>query len=353
MSPCPQTLAFVPPLRHGLYRIPEARRQAVEEEVKKMLQLGVIEPSHSPWSNPIVLVPKPDESWRFCNDFRQLNKASKFDSYPLPRVDELVERLGRARFISTLDLTKGHWQVSLSPDSKQKTAFSTPSGHWQYRVLPFGVHGAPTTFQRMMDQILAPHQDYAAAYLDDVVIHAEDWSEHNTRLRKVLAAIHQAGLTANPSKCHLGLAEACYLGYLIGRGLIKPQEAKVTAVKEFPSPTTKRQVRVFLGLAGYYRRFIPSFSSTAAVLSDLTKKGQPEKICWSPAEEAAFVRLKEALTSEPVLWAPDFSKPFWLCTDASDVGLGMVLSQEKYAAVEREALAVKWAILELRYYLLG
>ena len=166
-----------------------------------MLQLGVIEPSHSPWSNPIMLVPKPDSSWRFCNDFRQLNKVSNFDSYPLPRVDKLVERLGRARFISTLDLTKGYWQVPLSPEAKQKTAFSTPSGHWQYRVLLFGVHGAPATFQRMMDQILAPHRDYAAAYLDDLVIHAEDWAEHNARLRKVLAALCQAGLTRAEDLC--------------------------------------------------------------------------------------------------------------------------------------------------------
>ncbi len=160
-------------VRQRPYRIPEARQHVVEEEVQEMLKLGVIEPSRSPWSSPIVMVPKPDGTLRFCNNFRRLNEVSEFDSYPMPRVDELLDRLGRARFISTLDLTKGYWQVPLTEQAKPKTAFSTPSGHWQYRVLPFGLHGAPATFQRMMDILLRPHQAYAAAYLDDVVVHSE------------------------------------------------------------------------------------------------------------------------------------------------------------------------------------
>ncbi|KAI2645181.1 Transposon Ty3-I Gag-Pol polyprotein [Labeo rohita] len=162
-------------VRQWPYRVPESRRQAIEEEIQKMLKLGVIEPSRSPWSSPIVLVPKPDGTLRFCNDYRRLNEVSDFDSYPMPRVDELLEHLGRARYITTLDLTKGYWQVPLTDEAKPKTAFSTPSGHWQYRTLPFGLHGAPATFQRLMDVVLWPHQTYAAAYLDDVVIHSETW----------------------------------------------------------------------------------------------------------------------------------------------------------------------------------
>uniref|UniRef100_A0A9J8C449 Gypsy retrotransposon integrase-like protein 1 n=1 Tax=Cyprinus carpio carpio TaxID=630221 RepID=A0A9J8C449_CYPCA len=158
-------------VRQRPYRVPEARRHAIETEVQEMLKLGVIEPSQSPWSSPIVMVPKPDGTLRFCNDFRRLNEVSEFDGYPMPRVDELLDRLGRARFISTLDLTKGYWQVPLSKDAKPKTAFSTPSGHWQYRVLPFGLHGAPATFQRLMDVLLRPHMAYAAAYIDDVDFH--------------------------------------------------------------------------------------------------------------------------------------------------------------------------------------
>ena len=176
-----------------------------------MLRLGVIEPSRSPWSSPIVMVPKPDGTLRFCNDFRRLNEVSEFDCYPMPRVDELLDRLGRARFISTLDLTKGYWQVPLTDQAKPKTAFSTPSGHWQYWVLPFGLHGAPATFQRLMDVLLRPHQAYAAAYLDDVVIHSETWEDHLERLRRVLTELRRAGLTANPKK-----ARTCVLE--VGRG---------------------------------------------------------------------------------------------------------------------------------------
>ncbi|KAI2659392.1 Retrovirus-related Pol polyprotein from transposon 17.6 [Labeo rohita] len=330
-------------VRQRPYRIPEARRQAIEEEIQQMLKLGVIEPSRSPWSSPIVMVPKPDGTLRFCNDFRRLNEVSEFDGYPMPRVDELLDRLGRARYISTLDLTKGYWQVPLTASAKPKTAFSTPSGHWQYRTLPFGLHGAPATFQRMMDIILRPHQAYAAAYIDDVVVHSEAWDEHLDRLRRVLSELRRAGLTANPRKCHLALSEAKYLGFQVGRGLIRPQEKKVEAIHS----ARDQQPR--------------------------PRKGQPEKVCWTPSTEEAFAQIKTALTSSPVLRAPDFSCPFLLQTDASDTGLGAVLSQiqegeehpiiyisrklstaeRKYAAVEKEALAIKWAVLELRYYLLG
>uniref|UniRef100_A0A8C1LPZ1 Gypsy retrotransposon integrase-like protein 1 n=1 Tax=Cyprinus carpio TaxID=7962 RepID=A0A8C1LPZ1_CYPCA len=305
-------------VRQRPYRVREARRHAIEEEVQEMLRLGVIEPSHSPWSSPIVMVPKPDGTLRFCNDFRRLNEVSEFDCYPMPHVDELFDRLGRVWFISTLDLTKGYWQVPLSEQAKPKTAFSTPNGHWQYRVLPFGLHGAPATFQRLMDVLLRPHQAYAAAYIDDVVIHSETWEDHLERLRRVLLELRLAGLTANPRKCHLALSEAKYLGYQVGRGLIRPQKKKVAAILSAPRPTYKTQVRAFLGLAGYYRCFIPNFSSLASPLTDLTRKGQPEKVPWTSETEAAFHRIKAALTTEPVLRAPDFNCPFLVQTDASN-----------------------------------
>ncbi len=278
-------------VRQRPYRVPEARRHAIEEEVQEMLKLGVIEPSRSPCSSPIVMVPKPDGTLRFCNDFRRVNEVSEFDSYPMPQVDELIDRLGRARFILTLDLTKGYWQVPLSEDAKPKTAFSTPSGHWQYWVLPFDLHGAPATFQRLMDVLLLPHQAYAAAYLDDVIVHSESWEEHLERLRRVLMELRRAGLTANPRKCHLTLFEAKYLGFQVGRGLVKPQEKKVAAILSAPRPSTKTQVRAFLGLAGYYRCFIPNFS-LAAPLTDLTWKGQPEKTPWGPEADLVFQQVK-------------------------------------------------------------
>ncbi|KAL0200340.1 hypothetical protein M9458_003527, partial [Cirrhinus mrigala] len=187
------------------------------------------------------MVPKPDGTLHFCNDFRRLNEVSEFDGYPMPRVNELLEHLGRARFITTLDLTKGYWQVPLTTSAKEKTAFSTPSGHWQYRTLPFGLHGAPAKFQKMMDIILRPHQSYAATYLDDVVIHSETRQDHLERLRRVLLELRRAGLTANPWKCHLALAEAQYLGFRVGRGLIQPQQKKIDAILAAPCPVTKTQ----------------------------------------------------------------------------------------------------------------
>ena len=271
------------------YRVPEAHKETIREEVKKMLELGVIEESHSAWASPIVLVPKPDKSTRFCNDFRKLNEISEFDAYPMPLVDELIDRLGMARFITTLDLTKGYWQVPLSPASKEKTAFATSEGLFQYTKLPFGLHGAPATFQRLMDRVLRPHKKYAAAYLDDIVIHSTEWENHLSQVQKVLEALREAGLTANPSKCKLAYSETKYLGYTIGRGLVKPQEAKLRAIQDWPRPVTKRQVKSFIGLANYYRRFVPNFSDLVAPLTDLTAKKLPRMMKWSREAEEAFM----------------------------------------------------------------
>nr|XP_040058772.1 uncharacterized protein LOC120834693 isoform X2 [Gasterosteus aculeatus aculeatus] len=309
------------------YRIPEAKRETIKEEVRRMLEMGVIEESHSAWSSPIVLTPKPDGSERFCNDFRKLNEISKFDAYPMPRVDELIERLGPARFVSTLDLTKGYWQVPLTETAKEKTAFATPEGLYHYRVLPFGVHGAPATFQRMMDQVLRPHREYAAAYLDDVVIHSPDWTTHVGHLKAVLGSLRRAGLTANPKKCHLGLEEAEYLGYTIGRGSVRPQSRKVEAIATWPKPATKRQVKTFLGLVGYYQCFIPHFATIAAPLHEMTKNSHPHQVLWTTEAEAAFTTLRRALCTEPILSTPNFEDTFIVHTDASGSGLGAVLSQ--------------------------
>ncbi|CAM5105442.1 unnamed protein product [Natator depressus] len=166
------------------YQVPAAKREEIKAEVKRMLELGVIEESHSQWSSPIVLVPKPDGTTRFCNDFSRLNEISKF--HLIPRIDELVDRLGNARFLTTLDLTKGYWQIPLAKDAKEKMAFSTPEGLFQYTVLPFGLHGAPTTFQHLMDKLLQPHISYAAAYLDDVIIHIPNWEAHLGKVEAVL-----------------------------------------------------------------------------------------------------------------------------------------------------------------------
>ncbi|CAM2113820.1 unnamed protein product [Caretta caretta] len=181
-----------------------------------------------------MLVPKPEGSTRFCNDFRRLNEVSQFDTYPIPRIDDLVNRLGYAWFRITLDLTKGYWQIPLAEDAKEKMAFSIPEGLFQYTVLPFSLHGASATFQCLMDKLLRPHASYAAAYLDDVVIHTSDWETHLEKVEAVLDTLRHAGLTANPTKCAIGLTEARYLGYIVGRGVVKPQLTKLEAIQNWP-----------------------------------------------------------------------------------------------------------------------
>ncbi len=254
------------------YRLPEHKKSVVREELKAMLDLGVIEESHSDWASPIVLVPKTDGSVWFCVDYRRVNAVSKFDVYPMPRVDELLDRLGAARFYSTLDLTKGYWQIPLSPLSKEKTAFTTPFGLHKFVTLPFSLFGAPATFQRLMDKVLRPHSAYAAAYLNDII------SRHMEHLRAVLRSLRVAGLMANPRKCAIGRVEVRYLGFHLGHGQVRPQIDKTAAVAACPSPKTKKEVRQFLGLAGYYRRFIPNFSDLTSPLTDLTKKEAPDPV---------------------------------------------------------------------------
>ncbi len=361
------------PVRQSVYRVPEKLLSVMKQELHTMKQLGVIEPSSSEWSSPIVLVPKKDGTLRFCLDFRKLNSVSKFDPYPMPRVDELVERLGRANYLSTLDLCKGYWQVPLNPACKEFTAFRTPYGHFQFRVLPFGLHGAAATFQRMMDQVLRGTEDYAAAYLDDIIIFSQSWEEHLEHLKEVLTRIKAAGLTIRPDKCALAKPETQYLGFVLGHGVIRPQVGKLEAIKAAGRPETKKQVRAFLGLVGWYRKFIPNFSARAITLTNLTKKTQPNKLVWTEDCEKAFNDLKGALCQEPVLQSPDFEKMFTVQTNASQHGIGAVLLQEEqgqlkpvvyisrkllprevnYSTVEKECLAVKWALDSLRYYLLG
>uniref|UniRef100_A0AAQ4PUN6 ribonuclease H n=1 Tax=Gasterosteus aculeatus aculeatus TaxID=481459 RepID=A0AAQ4PUN6_GASAC len=294
------------------YRLPEHKKKMVQRELAAMLEMGVIEESNSAWCSPIVLVTKKDGSIRFCVDYRKVNAVSRFDAYPMPRVDELLDRLGTAQFFTTLDLTKGYWQIPLSPESRQKSAFSTPFELYQFTTLPFGLFGAPATFQRLMDRVLRPHAAYAAAYLDDVIIHSTTWAEHVRRVGAVLESLRQAGLTANPGKCAVGRREVRYLGYHLGGGRVRPQVDKTAAIAACPRPKTKKEVRRFLGLAGYYRRFIPGFAELTSPLTDLTRKGASDPVQWTERCQWAVEGVKRALCGEPLLHTPDFSLPFVL-----------------------------------------
>ena len=362
------------PVKLPPYRLPYAYRDQVQKELKEMVKDGIATTSNSEWAAPIVLVTKKDGGIRFCVDYRRLNAVSAADCYPMPRVDELIDRLGTAKYISTLDLSRGYWQVPMSAESRKKTSFVTPFGQFEFNVMPFGLHGAPSTFQRMMDQVLQGLETWSAAYIDDVVVQGATWSEHNTALAAVLKRLQEAGLTAKPSKCHFGMDECTYLGHIVGNGHVRPEKGKVAAVEAFPVPKTKKDVRAFLGLTGYYRKFIPEYATIAAPLTELTKKEQPNCLAWSSGCAEAFEALKRHLCTSPVLKCPNFERPFVLQTDASDWGVGAVLSQKddddnehpvayfskkllprerRYSTIEKECLAIKLATHAFRVYLLG
>ncbi|CAM4643721.1 unnamed protein product [Lepidochelys kempii] len=363
-----------PPIRCSPFRVTEKTAQDLEREVRDMLALGVIQPSASPWASLVVLVPKKDGSVRFCVDYRKLNAITVSDAYPMPRLDELLDKLGGAWYLTTMDLTKGYWQVLLDADARLKSACITPLGLYEFLTLPFGLKGGPATFQRLVDQLLRRMESFAVAYIDDICVLSQTWEDHVSQVRQVLDQLQGAGLTVKVEKCKVGMAEVSYLGHRVGSGRLKPEPAKVEVIRDWPAPHTKKQVQAFIGMAGYYRRFVPHFSAIATPITELCKKGKPDKVVWTEQCQEAFRALKEALVSGPVLANPDFDKPFVVFTNTSDTGLGVVLMQEDekgerhpivylskkllsreqhYAAIEKECLAMVWALKKLEPYLFG
>ena len=264
------------PVRQKIYRTPQALREKIRQEIDSMLELGIIEPANSPYASPITVVVKPGgKDIRICSDLRAINKICVFDPYEMPRIDDILDQVSQAKFMSTIDLTKGFYQVGLDPESRQKTAFVSPFGQFQYTVLPFGLQNSSSTFMRLVDNVLGGCQDFAQAYIDDVCIYSNSWSEHIQHLDIVFTRIANAGLTIKPVKCDIGRNEVTYLGHVIRAGSVRPKLDKIQAVQEYPRPVTKKQVRAFLGLSGYYRRFIPLFAEIAYPLTGLTKKRMP------------------------------------------------------------------------------
>jgi hypothetical protein len=343
----------------------------IDEEVDKMLAEGVIEPSDSPWSSPIVLAKEKDGKHRFCIDFRKVKEVTRKDAYPLPFINVILDKLRRARYISTIDLKSGYWQVPLTPSSKPITAFTVPSRElYHFRVMPFGLHSAPATFQRLMDRVIGPELDpYCFAYLDDIVVLGETFEQHLQVLQEVFRRLRAANLRLNPDKCQFGRRSLTYLGHVVTAAGIRTDPDKVAAIRQLATPKTLRQLRRFLGMASWYRRFIPDFSRIAAPLNRLLKKGG--RWDWTPEQDAAFNTLKDSLSAAPVLACPDFGKPFVLQTDAADTGLGVALTQyvdggdhviayasrsltkpeQAYSTTEKECLAVVWGIEKMRPYL--
>ena len=361
------------PFRLKPYPVPFAKQSLIEEEVDSMLKSNVIEHSHSPYASPLLLVKKADGKLRPVVDFRRLNKNTRFDAEPIPNPeDDIFAKLSGNRYFSKLDFCKGYWQIPLGEDSKEKTAFATSRGLFQFRVMPFGLVNAAATYSRLM-RMLFNDLNNVENYIDDVLVFSDSWNEHVNTLREVFMRIRDAGLTIKPSKCHFGQSSISFLGHDVVNECLHTQEDKVDKIKLAKIPETKTQVRSFLGLTNYYRKFIPHFAHLAHPFTQMTKKGQPERVVWTEEANVAFEKLKYALCSSPILRLPDFSLPFILRTDASQTGIGAVLlqrhadidfpiafaskmlnhAQTAYATVELECLAVVWGIERFTKYLYG
>ena len=296
--------------------------------IKQMEEQEVIQPSKSPWASPIVLVAKKDGMTRFCVDYRKLNAITKMDVYPLPRIDDSVDLLSGQQFFTTLDLASGYWQVQMVEDAREKTAFTTHAGLYEFRTMPFGLCNAPATFQRLMETVLAGlTRDKCLVYLDDILVVGRTIQEHLANLRSVLQRLQAAGLKLKARKCSFMQTQVEYLGHIVSCQGVSVYPKRTAAIQEFPRPGDLKTLRSFVGLASYYRRFVPGFSRIAGPLHALTKKDTP--FVWTDDCQRAFDALKCLLTEAPLLVFPDFSKDFQLETDASGEGLGAVLPQRQ------------------------
>ncbi|KAL5013072.1 hypothetical protein ScPMuIL_011623 [Solemya velum] len=356
------------PIHRKPYPIPYALQDKVKKELQQMKELGIIEDSDSPYSAPMVLVKRPEASLRICIDFRELNRVTVFDPRPMPRMDDVLNRLGKAKYLSKIDLTKGYWQVPLDEDAKQKSSFVTPFGQYRFTVMPFGMVCAPATFVRLMAKVLQGYESFTEAFIDDIGVYSDTWNDHIEHLRLVFLALRESNLSAKPSKCSFGFPELVFLAHVVGNMMVKPTLDKLAIVQNFPQPLTKKQVKSFLGFVGFYRKFVQNFATLAIPLTDLTKKSMPNKVIWNETLQQAFESLKLVLLKGPVLRSPDFEKQFILRTDACDTGVGAVLEQSfddgrhpvlymskklstperNYAVIEKECYAIVWSVKSLR-----
>ena len=361
------------PIRQPVRRVPPHRRQEIQQLLKEMKEKDVIQQSSSPWASPIVLVRKKDGSTRFCVDYRKLNEVTRKDAYPLPRIDATLDALAGTKWFSTLDLLSGYWQVEVAEKDRPKTAFCTTEGLFEFKVMPFGLCNAPATFQRLMDLLLAGLQwSHCLVYIDDVIVLGKSFPSHLEKLSIVFDRLRTAGLKLKPSKCHFLQQKVQFLGHVVSSEGVTPDPSKIEKVADWPTPTTTKEVQQFLGLASYYRKFVKDFAELAKPLHRLTEKNA--KFQWTDDCQRAFIELRQKLVTSPILVYPDFNRNFILDTDASNSGIGAVLSQlddngcerviaygsrllskaeRQYCVTRRELLAVVFFTKQFRPYLAG
>lgn len=365
------------PINTKQYRFPPIHKEEINKQVDELLNNDVIKVSNSPYNSPLWIVPKKPDSkgnkrWRMVIDFRSLNEKTLDDAYPLPNITEILDQLGSAKYFSVFDLASGFHQIPMHESDAQKTAFSTSFGHYHFNRMPFGLKNAPATFQRLMDQVLSGLQGTELfVYLDDIVIYASSLREHEIKFNKLAERLRAAKLKLQPDKCEFLRKEVTYLEHIISEEGIKPDPQKIKAVKDFPRPTNAKNIKQFLGLAGYYRRFIPDFSKTSKPLTSLLKKD--EAFVWTETQEEAFLTLRNQLCADPLLQYPDFTKPFIITTDASGYAIGGILSQgtigkdrpiaytsrllsaaeQNYSTIEKQLLAIVYSVNHFRPYVYG
>jgi len=359
------------PIRKPPYRVPFALRKEMENQVETILRKGVIEASSSPWSTPVILVPKKcldgKPKYRFCVDFRALNSVTQFDTYPLPVFEGTYSTLHGSKYFSVIDCYSGFWQIKIAEEDKMKTAFSTPSGHHHFHRLPYGLSNSQASFQRLKNVVL---RDLTGTecwmFLDDLIVFSDTIEEHTRRLEHVLQRFERANVQLQPAKCVFAQTIVQYLGYTVSQDGITTSPDKVKAVRQYPTPRNVKDIRFYLG---FYRRLIPKFAEIAKPLTEITRKNV--QFSWEGRQQAAFEKLETC--SDQVLAYPDFQSQFILTTDASKIAVAAILSQvqngverpiafasrqmnkaeQNYTASEAETLAVTWATKHFRCYLYG
>lgn len=363
------------PIRQRYYRMSPVKQRNLVEQLDQMLSEDVVEPCESPWSSPVLLTPKKNGELRLCLDSRKLNTITKKDAYSLPYISEILDNLRDCKYLSSLDLSKSFWQIMIREEDRCKTAFYVPSrGTFQFKCMPFGLTNAPATQQRLVDMLFyGPEFEHRVfVFVDDVIIISNNFEQHISLLERVLDKLKAANLTINFEKSQFFRTKLKYLGYIVDSNGLNADPEKVESIMNYPTPSNRKEVRRFLGTASWYRRFIPNFSAIAGPLNKLTSQGKTAPpFSWSPAADEAFNKLKSCLISAPILSCPDYAKAFEVHTDASDYGIGAVLTQtlggtekviaymskslspqeRNYSATEREALAVLTAIEHWRCYL--
>ncbi|KAJ0494330.1 putative nucleotidyltransferase, Ribonuclease H [Helianthus annuus] len=356
------------PISKAPYRMAPLELKELKEQLQELLNLGFIRPSVSPWGAPVLFVKKKDGTMRLCIDYRELNKITIRNRYPLPRIDDLFDQLQGAKLFSKIDLRSGYHQLKIKDTDVPKTAFRTRYDHYEFLVMPFGLTNAPAVFMDLMNRVFHKFLDkFVIVFIDDILVYSKNKEEHETHLRAVLETLRQKKLYAKFSKCEFWLNQVAFLGHVISADGIMMDPAKIEAITKWPRLTLVTEIRSFLGLAGYYRRFVEGFSMIALPLTQLLRKGV--KYTWNDEREKSFQELKKRLVSAPILTLPTGSGGYQVYSDASKKGLGCVLMQHgkviayasrqlkpyevNYPTHDLELAAVVFALKIWRHYLYG